>query len=139
MIKNGKPTDHKFLKINHAYETIIGVKAEDILDKTARHISPNVEPNWLDVPDRVAKTGISEHVELYNNDIDKWLDCFYFRYSKNVVGTLFRDITGRKKLEKQLQDSERLAAIGATAGMVGHDIRNPLQAITGDLFLASQN
>ncbi len=36
----------------------------------------------------------------------------------------------------QLKDAERLAAIGATAGMVGHDIRNPLQAITGDLFLA---
>ena len=35
-----------------------------------------------------------------------------------------------------LRDSERLAAIGATAGMVGHDIRNPLQAITSDVFLA---
>jgi signal transduction histidine kinase len=46
------------------------------------------------------------------------------------------DITERKKLEKQLKDSERLATIGATAGMVGHDIRNPLQAITSDLFLA---
>ena len=29
-----------------------------------------------------------------------------------------------------------MAAIGATAGMVGHDIRNPLQAITSDVFLA---
>ena len=29
-----------------------------------------------------------------------------------------------------------MAAIGATAGMVGHDIRNPLQAITGDVYLA---
>ena len=37
---------------------------------------------------------------------------------------------------KQLRDTERLAAIGATAGMVGHDIRNPLQAITGDIYLA---
>ena len=37
---------------------------------------------------------------------------------------------------KQLKDSERLAAIGATAGMVGHDIRNPLQAIISDVFLA---
>ena len=36
---------------------------------------------------------------------------------------------------KQLKDSERLAAIGATAGMVGHDIRNPLQAITSDIYL----
>ena len=53
-----------------------------------------------------------------------------------------RDITERKKAEeeaqesaKKLKDAERLAAIGATAGMVGHDIRNPLQAITGDVYL----
>jgi PAS domain S-box-containing protein len=70
------------------------------------------------------------------------------------VVLVFRDITIRKQMEdkldeyakhlerlvdertKQLQDKERLAAIGATAGMVGHDIRNPLQAITGDLYLA---
>ncbi len=36
---------------------------------------------------------------------------------------------------KQLQDAERLSAIGQTAGMVGHDIRNPLQAVVGDLYL----
>ncbi len=36
----------------------------------------------------------------------------------------------------KLKESERLAAIGATAGMVGHDIRNPLQAITSDAYLA---
>ena len=54
-----------------------------------------------------------------------------------------RDITERNRAEleaqeaaKKLKDSERLAAIGATAGMVGHDIRNPLQAITSDLYLA---
>src|SRR5664280_3053397 len=53
------------------------------------------------------------------------------------------DVTDRKKAEamvhenaKKLKDSERLAAIGATAGMVGHDIRNPLQAITSDVYLA---
>jgi PAS domain S-box-containing protein len=36
---------------------------------------------------------------------------------------------------KKLKDSEALAAIGATAGMVGHDIRNPLQAIVSDVYL----
>jgi signal transduction histidine kinase len=41
-----------------------------------------------------------------------------------------------KERAEKLKDAERLAAIGATAGMVGHDIRNPLQAITGDVFLA---
>jgi PAS domain S-box-containing protein len=37
---------------------------------------------------------------------------------------------------KQLNQAERLATIGQTAGMVGHDIRNPLQAIVGELYLA---
>ncbi len=46
----------------------------------------------------------------------------------------FNDVDDRKKLEKSL----RLAAIGETAGMVGHDIRNPLQAITSDLYLARE-
>ena len=51
----------------------------------------------------------------------------------------------RKNLEhlveertKQLKDAERLAAIGQTAGMIGHDIRNPLQTIVGELFLIRQ-
>ena len=37
---------------------------------------------------------------------------------------------------RKLRDSERLAAIGATAGMVGHDLRNPLQAVIGEVYLA---
>ena len=37
---------------------------------------------------------------------------------------------------KLLKDSERMAAIGQTAGMVGHDIRNPLQSIIGEVYLA---
>jgi PAS domain S-box-containing protein len=40
-----------------------------------------------------------------------------------------------EKRTRQLQEKERLAAIGATAGMVGHDIRNPLQALTSEVYL----
>lgn len=46
-----------------------------------------------------------------------------------------RDMTEHKALEEKLKNSERLAAIGATAGMVGHDMRNPLQAITSAIYL----
>lgn len=40
---------------------------------------------------------------------------------------------------KQLKDSERLAAIGQTAGMVGHDLRNPLQTVISELYLAQSD
>ena len=39
---------------------------------------------------------------------------------------------------KQLKENTRLVVIGQTAGMVGHDIRNPLQAIVGELYLSRE-
>ena len=36
------------------------------------------------------------------------------------------------------EQTKRLSAIGQTAGMVGHDIRNPLQAIVSELYLARE-
>ncbi len=37
---------------------------------------------------------------------------------------------------KQLKERERMAAIGETTAMVGHDLRNPLQVIVNNLYLA---
>lgn len=42
---------------------------------------------------------------------------------------IIRDLSEKKQLEQSLLKSQRLAAIGELAGMVGHDIRNPLAAI----------
>jgi PAS domain S-box-containing protein len=46
------------------------------------------------------------------------------------------DLTEYKLMEARLLRSERLVAIGETAAMVGHDLRNPLQGMTGTLYLA---
>jgi signal transduction histidine kinase len=74
--------------------------------------------------------------------------------SKTGISVFTKDITQRKELQNKLEEytqrledlvrirteklktAERLAAIGETAGMVGHDIRNPLQTISGELYLA---
>jgi PAS domain S-box-containing protein len=80
---------------------------------------------------------------------------------EKCVGTLSisRDITERRKMQKKLENysqhleelvevrtkqlkeanerllkSERLAAIGELAGMIGHDIRNPLTGIAGATY-----
>ena len=38
-----------------------------------------------------------------------------------------------------MEDAKRLSAIGATAGMVGHDIRNPLQAVLSETYLLKED
>ena len=44
---------------------------------------------------------------------------------------IFQNVIERK-------DTDRLVAIGQTAGMIGHDIRNPLQAIVSELYIAKE-
>ena len=74
-------------------------------------------------------------------------------FSENELLAISRDITARKKMEaelkrqaenleelvgertRELKEAERLAAIGELATMVGHDLRNPLQGISGAVYV----
>ena len=47
---------------------------------------------------------------------------------------IMRDLTEKKELEKNLSNAKRLAAIGELAGMVGHDLRNPLAAMKNAVY-----
>ena len=53
---------------------------------------------------------------------------------KNVV-VLIEDISEKHRLEEQVLEQQRLATIGQIALMVGHDLRNPLQAIMNYVYL----
>jgi two-component system NtrC family sensor kinase len=50
-----------------------------------------------------------------------------------ITGVIFsvRDITLERKLEQQIVQSERLAAMGAMIGGVAHELNNPLTSILG--------
>ncbi len=49
---------------------------------------------------------------------------------------VFRDVTERKKLERRLAQSERLASLGTMVAGMGHEINNPLAAVMGNLAFA---
>lgn len=60
---------------------------------------------------------------------------------QRIIGGL-QDITRYVEMQKnidekarQLQDAQRMSLIGQVAGMVGHDIRNPLQSLASDVYL----
>lgn len=46
-----------------------------------------------------------------------------------------RDITGQLKAEQALLEAEKLAAMGRVAGIIAHEINNPLAAITNLFYL----
>jgi PAS domain S-box-containing protein len=132
---NGESDDYWIIQVNKTWERQTGTEATFIEGKRIREVMPNTEPVWAAKYAKIVKTGKADHFEEYNQFTDRWYDVYAFAYKQGQVGLLFRDVTARKEMEKHIQDKERLAAIGATAGMVGHDIRNPLQAITGDIYL----
>jgi len=115
-------------------ETIIselrkkGYWSGELLHQTKNGQKVVVQSYWLAKLDE--KDKITELFEA-NMDITdlKQMQAKLEKYSKHLEDLV-------EERTKQLKDSERLAAIGATAGMVGHDIRNPLQAIVGELYLA---
>ena len=55
--EQGTPIDYRFLAVNPAFETMAGVKAEDIIVKTVLDIFPNTESYWIETYGKVALTG----------------------------------------------------------------------------------
>jgi PAS domain S-box-containing protein len=53
----------------------------------------------------------------------------------NTVLEVSRDITVQLKAEDALRESEKLAAMGRVAGIIAHEINNPLAAITNIFYL----
>jgi PAS domain S-box-containing protein len=81
-----------------------------------------------------------EYRFLHSNGTYRWI-AEQYKVIRDAEGhisntvTVAIDITDRKKLEEKLAKAERLAAIGETAAMVGHDLRNPLQGIAAATYL----
>jgi len=66
------------------------------------------------------------------------INCYALKDEEGRIAKLqgaIIDITELGQMEKKLREAERLAAIGETTAMVGHDLRNPLTGITGAVYI----
>ena len=58
-----------------------------------------------------------------------------FKTETESILEINRDITAQLHAEEALRRTERLAAMGRVAGIIAHEINNPLEAITNTFFL----
>lgn len=106
--KQGKPVDYCFLEVNPAFETITGLKREDIISKRVLEVMPDTEQYWIDTYGKVALTGIPAVLENYSAELDKYFKVTAFSPEKERFVTIFEDVTNSRKAEEIQRDREEL-------------------------------
>ncbi|MCB9058750.1 MAG: PAS domain S-box protein [Calditrichae bacterium] len=104
--------DYKVIDVNPAFENILGISKEQVIEKASGEAYGVSEPPYLNKYKKVALSGKAERFETYFKDMDKYFKISVFSTAKNKFATIFEDITLRKKtsdaLEKQMEIFEKI-------------------------------
>src|SRR5688572_25255534 len=102
----GRAVDYCFRAVNPACETMTGIRSEDQIGRTGKELVPTLDDRWIEMFEQVVRTGQSVRFEHYVKPRDRWYSTFAFSLGGAQFGTLVSDITGHKRAEQSLRDSE---------------------------------
>lgn len=141
--------EHRFTMANAIYRQFVSNR--DVLGKTVAEALPEaVEQGYVEILDRVFSTGepfLAQAARFLiapteNQPQEERLIDFVYQPLREEDGSISGiivigvDITERKRAEKALIRSEKLAAVGRLASTIAHEINNPLEAVTNLVYLA---
>lgn len=129
--------DGKILLVNRAGGEIAGISPRAFLGKQIREVLPGF---WLtDADTEMGFLASRKETEIHTPAGEK-------RYLGLSVSTLrtaqhdvsgyvfsFQDLTDLKRLEREVETKNRMAAVGRLSAAIAHEIRQPLTAMTGAL------
>ena len=119
---------------NKAAERVTAVKAKDALGKKIIDVLPEMLTvdfaPYLGLLQQRKRARFMMNINSRETNLPSVFEISMYPSEQGII-IVVEDKTEEEKIK-------RLSVIGATAGMVGHDIRNPLQAIV-EKFFCSKN
>ncbi|MEP9666032.1 PAS domain-containing protein, partial [Xanthomonas euvesicatoria] len=100
--------DYVIRTTNGAFERYTGL-SPNALNVSIRNLLPEHEQEWFDRYGHVARTGNRIHFEMQAKALKRWYSVDAFRVGQPEqarVAILFMDITERKRVERELAESE---------------------------------
>ncbi|MBW2566036.1 MAG: PAS domain S-box protein [Deltaproteobacteria bacterium] len=132
----------EFLDINQSCLDLFGYAREEMIGLDAReiYVNPDDRPRFQKKIE--SKGSVTDYEVKFRKKDKTEMDCLLtasVRHAKDgsVLGYqgIIRDITERKRLEAQLQQAQKMEAIGTLAGGIAHDFNNLLMGIQGNVSL----
>ncbi|MCB8822276.1 PAS domain S-box protein [Microvirga rosea] len=129
--------DGYYQSVNPAWTEALGYAAQELIGRSCLDL---VHPE--DVERAKSEFDRLRHTDMVETDLRiRAHDGSYrwYNWTSIAEGDVFyaagRDITGRKELEEQLRQSQKMEAIGQLTGGIAHDFNNLLTGIIGSLDL----
>ncbi|PWT91834.1 MAG: hypothetical protein C5B56_03230, partial [Proteobacteria bacterium] len=124
---------------NTGAENLYGWKREQIMGRDMHKVLQTVFPvarEEIEAQLREHKTWQGNLVQRSQDGVEVIAACRKtMNHEGNAILEVSRDITAQVQAEEALRETEKLAAMGRVAGIIAHEINNPLAAITNTLYL----
>ena len=129
LFEGGRPVDYRFLEVNPAFERSTGLIGT--VGRRMRELVPTTEEQWFRTFGEVAASGEPLRFQGRAQPFGRDYDMFAFRLGapeQRRVAILFSDITSRLAAEAALREANQRK--DEFLAMLGHELRNPLAAIS---------
>jgi|HubBroStandDraft_4_1064222.scaffolds.fasta_scaffold08838_2 PAS domain S-box-containing protein len=128
---------------NSGAESLYGWKREEVTGRDLHQLLHTVFPVSREETQSILQSAKSWHGNLTMRTRDGRELVVATRKVLNREGDAIleiqRDITAQIQAEDALRQAEKLAAMGRVAGIIAHEINNPLEAITNAFYLLSNH